>query len=453
MGVNQSCHLYRMSDLCDMHTCIAHISGSASDRESQTDTWICTLKEGTFYENKKVTHTAMKIGINPSSLPVENAKRAAIGLMYELQVYNQLITPILDAFICPNFVRSYLVSYNCRRADLVMALSAGIGVEPSQASRHLDRSLGFLQQGRGERPPVDAPVPPGERYLPPSDNLRLMVLTTEYTDLQTYKDWLMVPHSVESVRVVLLQIVVALHVMALSKLMHNDLCAQSIFVQTTKKPETVTYRIQGVPPITYSSCYRVKIMGFDKATTRVLGENALFTRSARFQNLPTFEKKRDLVCLFKNLETLADKVGTPLSRLSGIPEFFDTAGVRDTEWYQSRGDEIPTTLLTGLRSIAATLPAAGPPDGSVFTVTRDMFMRDGSLNCDHQVLADLKISNAQYETEIIRVNAYLERCKIAVREYEAELAGGENKGLPSTTVRSGSKSRPESRSKKRTARA
>lgn len=420
MGVNHSCRLDRMSDLCDMHTCIERITGRASDDVSNTDTWICRLKEGTMYENKIVTHTFMKIGINPSSVPLPVKKIAAMGLMYELQVYNQLITPILNACICPNFLRSYLVSYNCRRSDLVSALSVGLGVDSATASRHFDRSLSFLEQGQAMRPAVHSMLD-GAQYLTPHDSLRLMVLTTEYTDVQTYTDWLSVPHSPQSINTVLLQLIVALCVMALSKLMHNNLSGSNIVVKTLGPPETFTYHIQGYAPITITTRYKVMIHNFNEATSASLGENASFTKSQRFRDLPTFDKRRDLVCLYKNLSTLTDQTGTPLSTLSCIGKHFNMEHVRNTDWHQSRGDETPSTLAEGLTSIVAILPVL-PPNANVFIMTRDMFMSDGSLNHDHKVLTDLKWHNTQFETQIIEYTAYLEKCQSATQEVESRLA-------------------------------
>lgn len=420
MGVQQSCQLDRMSDLCDMHTCISKIKGRASDAGSQTETWIATLKPGTTYEGIECTHAFMKIGINPASIPVLEQKKAAIGLMYELQVYNQLVTPILDAYICPHFLRSYLVSYNCRHADLVHALAAGLDVSRSRAKQHLDRGLSYLQDGLQGRPAVHEPLD-GSRYARPSSNLRFMVLTTEYTDVQTYADWLKLPHSTQTTLAVLLQIVVGLHTMALSKLMHNDLRGGNIFVQTLAEPQTFFYTIQGLgQPVRVTTRYKAMIYDFNKATSQSLGENAMFTRSRRFRELPPFEEKRDLVCLYKNLESLNER--------SGIAQFFDMTGVRQTAWYLGRGDETPTSLLTGLKSIAAALQPIQPIqpiENHVevqYTITRDMFMRDGSLNRDHKALTDLRWHNEQFETKIIEFNAYIEKCQAAVAQRKAQLA-------------------------------
>ena len=421
MGVQQSCQLDRMSDLCDMHTCIDAIKGQASEDASQVDTWVATLKPGTTFEDVECTQAFMKIGINPSSIPVAKHKKAAIGLMYELQVYNQLITPILDAHICPHFLRSYLVSYNCRHSDLVQALAAGLHVGRAAAERHLNRSLSYLQQGLPDRPAVHEafnPLKPLDRHVPPSDDLRFMVLTTEHTDVETYEQWLKVPHSTQSLNAVLLQILVALQTMALSKLMHNDLHGGNVFVQTLGAPQAVTYSIQGLAqPVSVTSRYKAMIYNFKKATSLSLGENALFTRSRRFKDLPVFEEKRDLVCLYKNLGSL--------NAQSGIGEFFDMTKVRPTAWYLGRGDETPTSVLAGLSAVAAELVGLPvqiqPPIDTQYTITRDMFMRDGSLNRDHKVLTDLRWHNAQFETKIIEFNAYIEKCQSATQQYKARL--------------------------------
>jgi hypothetical protein len=365
----------------------------------------------------------MKIGINPASIPVLKQKKAAIGLMYELQVYNQLVTPILDAYICPHFLRSYLVSYNCRHADLVQALAAGLEVSRHRARRHLDRGLSYLQDGRQGRPAVHEPLD-GSRYPRPSSHLRFMVLTTEYTDVQPYAEWLKLQHTTETICAVLFQIAVGLHTMALSKLMHNDLHGYNILVQTLADPQTVTYTIQGLAqPVRLTCQYKAMIKNFNKATSQSLGENAMFTRSRRFQDLPPFEEKRDLVCLYKSLVSLNDQRGTQ----SGVAQFFDMKEVRPTAWYLGRGDETSTSLLAGLKSMAAALPSMivqpiMQPIAAQYTITRDMFMRDGSLNRDHKALTDLRWHNEQFETKIIEFNEYIEKCQAAVKQYKTQLA-------------------------------
>ena len=422
MGVQQSCQLDRMSDLCDMHTCIDAIEGRVSDATSRTETWVATLKPGTTYEDVECKQVFMKIGINPSSIPVAKHKNAAIGLMYELQVYNQLLNPILNARICPNFLRSYLVSYNCLHSDLVQALMAGLRIDQSEAARRLDRNLSYVQQGIPNRPAVHEPLDQIlDKHLdkrlnkPPSDDARFMVLTTEHTDVQTYGQWLRAPHTVQSLTAVLLQIVVALHTMALSKLMHNDLHGGNVFVQTLDAPRTLVYDIQGLPPVSVTSRYKAMVDNFSQATSQVLGDNAMFLRSQRFKDLPLFEEKRDLVCLYKNLG--------PLNVQSRIGHFFDMSKVRPTPWDLGRGDETSTTLLMGLKAISAELlPFARnlQPVDAEYTITRDMFMRDGSLNRDHKALTDLRWQNAQYETKIIEFNAYIEQCQDAVRQHKAK---------------------------------
>jgi len=428
MGISQSCTLDRLSNLCQMHKCIVSVTGRASDSASATDTWVCELNPDTTFKGRPISKAFMKIGINPASMPKppKNARKAsealdrieaATGLMYEFQVYHSIVTPLLDANICPNYLRSYLVSYNCQYDDLLETLKIGLlkhKIDPDMVYKHLNRNISYMYNGKDNRPAIQSNKGLVSAYPLPS--LRYMVLTTEFTNVTDYWVWLGQGHSLESRRAVLLQIVIALYVMSKSKLMHNDLRAPNIFVQTLPKAESWVYAINDYEPICIHSAYKAMIYDFDRGTSESLGDNAYVKDSGIYDaDLPSFEENRDLVCLYKSL---TDK---KLRANSLIAQFFDVSHVNpEVEWYKGRGPEIPTPLIEGIFAIAKTLPDLLPA-GQVYRITDDMFMRDGTINRDHENLTALRLQNRKHELSIAEYKATLENCNALRRRLEIEL--------------------------------
>jgi hypothetical protein len=428
MGVSQSCTLDQLSNLCQMHQCIAHIKGYKSNSASATDTWECELKPGTTFQGKPVLSTFMKIGINPASMPKPNAEQTALkrqmatdriqaasGLMYEFQVYHDIVTPILDADICPNFLRSYLISYNCKYSDLLDSLRIGLSpdIDPSEVHRHLNRNISFLYQGTEKRPAIQSRS--DLDHQKPSSKLRYMVLTTEFNDVEDYWVWLSSPHTVRSRQAVLLQILMALYVMSKSKLMHNDLRAPNIFVQRLREPETWTYVINDQSPITVYTPYKALVYDFDRGTSASLGVNVFVKESGLYPaDMGLFEENRDLVCLYKSLLG-----GHEVDSL--IPEYFDVRNVNEkTEWFLGRGYEVPTSLQTAIRRLSHAFDL--PPSDRVYRINDDMFMRDGTLNRDHADLSALRAANEQHEKVVADYKVILENCNAEKRRLENELA-------------------------------
>ena len=442
MGISQSCSLDRLSNLCQMHKCVTGVNGRASDSASATDTWVCELKPDTTYRGRAISKTFMKIGINPASMPKPKKAKAgessreatseatseattaaldrieaATGLMYEFQVYHNIVTPILDANICPNFLRSYLVSYNCQYDDLLETLKIGLvkhKIPPASVDKHLNRNISYMYDGKDNRPAIQSTKGLVAAYPLPS--LRYMVLTTEFTNVTDYWVWLGEGHSLESRRIVLLQIAIALYVMSKSKLMHNDLRAPNIFVQTLPKPEYWTYAINDYESISLYTIYLVELYDYDRGTAESLGDNAYVKDSGIYDaDLPLFEENRDLVCLYKSL---TDK---KLRDSSLISKFFDVSRVNLAgEWYKGRGVEIPTSLIEGIFAIAKTLPKVKHA-GQVYRITDDMFMRDGTLNRDHENLSTLRVQNKKHELSIAEYKATLEGCNAYRRKLEMEI--------------------------------
>jgi hypothetical protein len=140
-----------MSELPQMHQCIVKVTGMPSNSSSATDTWICSLKNGTKFHGNPCTHTFLKIGIVDGSNGSER-------LAFECLVYDRVITPILDAQICPNFLRSYLTTNKCTYGNLVDTLRVGLpDLKIDQIHRRLNRNLRLMANYKStHRPAIES---------------------------------------------------------------------------------------------------------------------------------------------------------------------------------------------------------------------------------------------------------------------------------------------------------
>jgi len=397
MGSAQSCQLDQVSNLCDMHQCISKVQGKASNSASPTDTWLCTLKPNTTFNGQPCSHTFMKIGIN-------NATKAAAALTFECLVYDRLIVPILDAQMCPHFLRSYLVSTSCTYSDLEKTLRAGLSdLDDRQRAINLHRNLTYMEKKEKRRPaiqkitPRQAFVPKIASHLVPNFFMhhRFIVISTEYSQVQTYRDWVSREHLSSAERFsVLLQILIALQVMSFVKLMHNDLHTSNILIRQ-HPPQVMTYIIHGLDrPVSILTTHTALVFDFDHATCKALGVN-----KGMSQDRQQFQDKRDLVCFYKNVTRNVRKQDMPQVCLDDLNALFRTRPFTLAEierWSVGDGNDIEPSIAAGIQSIAEmlekTLPPIEAPFGpkaNVYYATPKMLLPNGNFNrssADHILL-------------------------------------------------------------------
>lgn len=357
MGSAQSCHLDRLANLCDMHQCISKVQGRPSNSASPTDTWLCTLKPHTTFNGQECTHTFMKIGIN-------NETRAAAALRFECLVYDRLIVPMLDARMCPHFLRSYLVSTNCTYTDLEQTLRAGLNqLDDKQRAINLQRNLMYMEKKERKRPAIEKitrqQVDP-HRVPNLFANHRFIVISTEYTQVKSYREWVCKKNLSSAERfTVLLQILIALQVMTGVELMHNDLHTSNILVRE-HSPQVLTYVIHGLDrPITLLTTWTALVFDFDRATCKLLGTNEGMPQSRQ-----RFQDKRDLVCFYKNVVRNVRHKTMPQVCLHDLNALFKTREFSSAEierWSVGDGNDINPSILVSIQSIAGMLEKSLPP--------------------------------------------------------------------------------------------
>lgn len=447
MGAKQTCELDELSDICELSKCIDHVEGKPSDSASPTDTWICTLQPNTTFKQKPIRKIFLKIGINP--MYAANIETESIGLMYELRVYNEVITPLIDENVCPNFVRSLLVSNNCTFRSLFDTLKKGLSrlnLSDDEITDRLRRNFAHVANRQKMRPAIDTPSPPSppspesqdvmslaakferlsngnvptnasarqsrqSRQPQPRHELkndRIMLLATEFDHVETFGRWIQNNQDIQTNRLVLLQLLIALNAMACCKLCHNDLRPGNIFVQTLQRPTIMQYIINK-KRFTIVTLYKLLVFDFDRASCVSLGENIMW--SEYYEPRQPFETNRDLS---QFIQALHPFVLPALDEVMTLPPKNERV-----QWFDARGTDIADSIVDIIDRLYALLPQLQWDDGvKPFVIDDSMFDALTGRLITSKVRVDHMLT--EYSIATLRCKLELAKNEEAIRE-EAQL--------------------------------
>ena len=123
-----SCEL-EITNICNISNCIVNIGGMAADSASPTDIWFLTFNGTTTYRGQNIRNAFLKLFIDIDhtrlSAALINTTPEINGLKYELNIYKDIIRPLVDLNICPNFVKYLASTTNCSFDNLLNFLKGG----------------------------------------------------------------------------------------------------------------------------------------------------------------------------------------------------------------------------------------------------------------------------------------------------------------------------------------
>ena len=111
-------------NLCtDIVNYVESINGAESNSASPTDTWILTFKPDApiYHRYKRINNCFFKIFIDPSTIiePSYEHLEYLNALTYELNVYSDVIYPLIKNNVCSNFVKYLSSGTNCTYNNLL----------------------------------------------------------------------------------------------------------------------------------------------------------------------------------------------------------------------------------------------------------------------------------------------------------------------------------------------
>ena len=284
-SIKDVCDLEKTTNVCQISNCINSVKGIASNSASPTDIWIISFNDKVTYINKKIKKAILKIFADPDSLSYISTDRSKIndieGLNYELHIYKDIISNILDYNICPNFVKYLASGENCTYNDLLNMLIDHLEnddrkLTSGECMNSLNRNITFLYENKRNRPPIQ--LIEYTRFNKPNNNLTYNMIMNETSNGIKLSDWInkySLNRDFETeLWNIMLQIAVACYSMALSKMVHNDLHSGNIFIETYDTEKIITYYINN-SPIVIKTKFKALIYDFDRGYCVRLGNNPI----------------------------------------------------------------------------------------------------------------------------------------------------------------------------------
>lgn len=261
-------------NVCELYKNIKKIEGIKTGA-SPTDAWVIHLQQ-----NKKIIKVFAKIFVSINNKRLsnyikdvdENLYYSLIGLEYEVKMY-EIITPLVNYNICPNFIRFMGFGNMCSYDNLFKMLN------PKQQKK-FDRSIknNMLKYysknyALGDKSvSVTNDVPVNVRDIKFN-----IILTETFNNFSSFHN-LLVNNKLKKINIsnILFQVLVACYTLSLSKIAHNDLHSGNIIVKKLKSPINIIYIINDEPFI-IRTYYRVYLFDWDRGYCERLGENKSIT--------------------------------------------------------------------------------------------------------------------------------------------------------------------------------
>jgi len=327
MGINQSCNNIRLQkdNICNIGHCTQKVKGLSSNSASPTDVWFLTLQPNTKYGDTLVTgDVSLKIYLNPNMKSLElNGKKIPKNntkeLLYETNVYEHVIGPMLEYKINPHFVTFYGSADNCSFAQLFNILEDKTAnkindeiIDNNLLEKLFIRNTIWMGTSKSNRPSINNPsfsrCDPKEidHVLAKKDLLKYNMIATAKSQETTLYNWFKkhnnkFPDSLAEVAII--QIVSALASLELFECAHNDLHRGNIFVNEFENDKIITYVSNNDFVYSIDSNICVLLYDWDRSYVSCLGQNSANTKSMckYYSGCNEYVPSRDILKIFVSI--------------------------------------------------------------------------------------------------------------------------------------------------------
>ncbi len=336
MGTNQSCESVELkkNNICNISHCATKVNGIPSESASPTDVWFVTLQPNTKYGDTIVNgDVSLKIYLNPNmKFPKFNGKKIVKDdtkeLLYETNVYEHVIGPMLEYKINPHFVIFYGSARNCSFKQLLTILdhntenkTTGEPMDSYSLEQVLIRNSWWIGKGLSDRPSINNPLVVKDKsksleiqfYNDNRDKLEYNIIATAKTQGNTLAKWVKNHIEIDSTlktktldsvaEVALIQLVSGLAALELFKCAHNDLHTGNVFIDEFKEAKKVTYIYNGLKGA--KSVFKINsnisalIYDWDRAYVNDLGDNNINDYFCKdYSSCNEYVPSRDLLKVF-----------------------------------------------------------------------------------------------------------------------------------------------------------
>lgn len=205
--------------------------------------------------------------------------RPVAGLDYETRVYTEVVSPLVDFNVCPNFIRTLFIGRcNLQKVYTLYGMKKG---QDLQEQLKFQALLYLRKKYRRKKKPL-----PRNIKLPNPSTVSVSINETFDNVISLSKLWKANRESL-NLGPILFQVAAACYVMSLSKMMHQDLHLGNVLIEILNQPRTVTY-IYNTKIYTFSTRYIVHVFDFDRAVVARLGKNHNFPNRSESHDFKYF---------------------------------------------------------------------------------------------------------------------------------------------------------------------
>jgi hypothetical protein len=320
MGNVQECqNIDSNANACEIHKCVENVIGIPVDSASPTDTWIMQYFSGTKYLGKLIDTGFMKWWVSRKSLrrmSPTNEYLDVEALDYEVEVYKDIVRPMVDFNICPNFVRYLGSKKECTYDQLFKIINGKMyscetntKLSKDQSELNLKNTILSLYTS-SQRDIINSNKVFDSENNPKQDIINEFAMyeknlfdTLKYTFLineavfpgsKKYYNWLVSdreqPSWVDKYKgndedhyifwEHVFQVLASAYASSLSRMVINDNHLGNYWVEPVQVPEEVTdyiYNIDGVEYVLNNVTHKVMVYDFDRAYVESIGQNPLLS--------------------------------------------------------------------------------------------------------------------------------------------------------------------------------
>jgi len=423
-------------NLCNLVEYLDIVKGLSNNSSSPTDTWIIEFKNNITFEDVPIKYGFLKIFIDTAFSVTKTPSKLALN--YELNIYNTIINKLVLYNICPNFLECLATGNRCSFEDLLRILKGKVYnlsytriLTDEECEKNLNRNIYFMVNEVRKRPPIQSndsmPIDKVIDYSKWPYKYNMILLENMEGNI-TLNKWLF-RHSMDRDHTefynILFQVAVACYAMSLSKMVHNDLHSNNIFIKDLGIDTYFLYNINDTKKVIRTR-YQALIYDFDRAYQETLGDNEILKAHSicnKGSQCNIFVENKDIIKIMCYVYNMVDKKyikdniikivskettnGSLLKNTYDITiekdgvkkkecflQYIDDDGLKTAvplEWYNNYND-----TLNVVQKIGSELPnyvvELVNSANKVFNCNKDFFNEDGTLNI-------LKATEAKLNTE------------------------------------------------------
>lgn len=315
--MGNSCQiLTRYTPACKFAECSTGGQNFKSNSASPSDIWEIHWNNNVKYEGKKIQKAIMKSWISSDSCEFltdykiitvsELAKLKIDALTYELDIYKNIVRPLIDYNICPHFVKFYGNGSRCTFKEHTKNVGALYNprIDTHYIGLALFHQLEYLTLNKKYRPDFTQLL---QNTSQPNLTKQVLdqffkritynTMINEFVPQYTLEKFMSDVKDPKELYEVLFQIMYSLWVLYKTKTTHNDCHLGNVFIEDLKSAKKRIYIINKRPYI-INSRFFVRIFDFDRGYSVQLGQNKLLeypsnfyygNKSAPFPNFDMFK--------------------------------------------------------------------------------------------------------------------------------------------------------------------